>query len=269
MISLSGHLHSHAGTCLESEADCSHSDRSKVARTCRIWKKAPLVASVLMLCMPSLANASTCYGTVGNGRLSDGVQLPPRGDNFVAYSSLGVELGRTYVHHLVRRAVLDAYANVEKTMPDKTYVYGESGFAHGGQIRPHRTHQAGLSVDFMVPVLNDANRSVSLPSTPSNEFGYGLEFDDQGRVPGFRIDFEAMAEHLYQISVAAHQHGIAIERVIFDRGLLDKLLSSTQRGAELRRTIPFMQERPWIQHDEHYHIDFRIACRPLRDYRDQ
>jgi penicillin-insensitive murein endopeptidase len=218
--------------------------------------------------MPCLVNASTCYGAVGNGRLADGVQLLPQGDNFVAYSSVGVELGRTYVHGLVRQVLLNAYANVWKTMPDKTYVYGETGLAHGGPVRPHRTHQAGLSVDLMVPVLNDANRSVPLPSTVSNKFGYGLEFNDQGRIPGFRIDFDAMAEHLYQISMTAHQNGIAIERVIFDPRLTGRLLSS-RHGAELRHSIPFMKERPWIRHDEHYHIDFRISCRPLRDYHDK
>lgn len=233
----------------------------------RIWKRA-LVVSMLALCLPCLVNASTCYGVVGNGRLSDGVQLPPQGDNFVAYSVLGVELGRTYVHNLVHQAVLDAYANVRKTMPDKTHVYGETGFAHGGPMRPHRTHQAGLSVDFMVPVLNDANRSVPLPSTPMNKFGYGLEFDEQGRIPGFRIDFDAMTEHLYQISIAAHQHGLTIERVIFDRRLMERLFSRP-RGEELRRTMPFMKERPWIRHDEHYHIDFQISCRPLGEYRDK
>jgi penicillin-insensitive murein endopeptidase len=121
----------------------------------------------------------------------------------------------------------------------------------------------------MVPVLNDAKRSVPLPSTPLNKFGYGLEFDDQGRIPGFRIDFDAMAEHLYQISVASYQNGIAIERVIFDPRLTERLLSSSRHGAELRRSMPFMKERPWIRHDEHYHIDFRIPCQPLGEYRNQ
>lgn len=224
---------------------------------------------LLALGTPCLVNASTCYGTVGDGRLSDGVQLPSQGDNFVAYSMLGVELGRTYVHNLTRQVVLGAYANVRKTIPDKTFVYGETGFAHGGPMRPHRTHQAGLSVDFMVPVLNDMNRSVPLPSTPTNKFGYELEFDEQGRIPGYRIDFEATAEHLFQISMAAHQYGLTIERVIFDRHLMERLFSSSRRGEELRRTMPFMKERPWIRHDEHYHIDFRISCRPLREYRDK
>jgi penicillin-insensitive murein endopeptidase len=201
--------------------------------------------------------------------VAGGVQLPIRGANFGAYSSIGVELGRNYVHSLVRLIVLDAYAGLEKTAPGKTYVYGETGFVHGGRIRPHRTHEAGLSVDFMVPVVDMANRSLPLPSTPLNKFGYGLEFDNQGRIPGMRIDFDAMAEHLYQLSAAARRHGVAIERVIFDEPLMEKLFNSSPRAASLRHSLPFMKARPWIRHDEHYHIDFGIPCLPLREYRDK
>lgn len=241
---------------------------SHMAFAIRYRKQASVLMSVLALGSPSLVDASTCYGSAANGRLSGGVQLPVHGANFEAYSLVGPNLGRTYVHDLALQVMLDAYADAGKALPAKHYVYGETGFAHGGRIRPHRTHQAGLSVDFMVPVLDNANRSVSLPSTPMNKFGYGLEFDDKGRIPGFRIDFDAMAEHLFQISKASQQHAIAIaiERVIFDPRLMDKLLSS-RHGAELRRSIPFMKTRPWVRHDEHYHIDFRIPCRPLGEYR--
>jgi penicillin-insensitive murein DD-endopeptidase len=226
----------------------------------------PFIVSIFAAYMPCVADASTCYGTVSKGQLSGGVQLPPQGVNFAAYSSTGVEIGRTYVHDRVRQAVLEAYANVRTTLPDKTYVYGETGFAHGGPIPPHRTHQAGLSVDFMVPVLDDAGRSVPLPSSPSNKFGYALEFDDQGRIPGYRIDFDAMAEQLYQISITSRRHGLTIQRVIFDPRLTERLFNSSRHGAELQRILPFMKARPWIRHDEHYHIDFGLSCRPLRDY---
>lgn len=221
---------------------------------------------VLAVCGLGPAYASTCYGTPAQGRLVDGVQLPLSGNNFFAYSSLGVAAGRTYVHDLVRQVVLDAYAALEKSAAGKVYVYGETGLAHGGTISPHRSHQNGLSVDFMVPVLNDSGRSVPLPSSPSNKFGYALEFDDQGRIPGFRIDFDALAEHLHQVSIAAHRHGVTIQRVILDPPLMDRLFAMGVRGAEARR-LPFMKTRPWVRHDEHYHIDFGVPCRPLREYR--
>lgn len=216
---------------------------------------------------PGPVRASTCYGTIAEGRLQGGVQLPPRGENFVAYSPIGVEMGRTYLHGVIRQVVLDAYAELRRTAPGKTYVYGETGLAHGGRITPHRTHQNGTSIDFMVPAMDEANKSIPLPSSPLNKFGYGLEFDDQGRMPGIRIDFDAMAEHLYQLSAAARRHHVTIERVIFDPPLMEKLFNSSRRGAELPGILPFMKARPWIRHDEHYHVDFGIACLPLREYR--
>ena len=66
---------------------------------------------------------STCYGTVNNGRLEHGMQLPDKGKNFTAYSTLGITLGRTYVHSKVSEIVLDAYHSLEKTAPGKVFVY--------------------------------------------------------------------------------------------------------------------------------------------------
>lgn len=215
---------------------------------------------------PIPVRASTCLGTIAEGRLNGGVQMPLRGENFVAYSRIGIEMGRTYLHSDVRQVVLDAYAELRRTAPNKIYVYGETGFAHGGRIRPHRTHQNGTSIDFMVPVMDEANQSIPLPSSPWNKFRYGVEFDDQGTMPGIRIDFGAMAEHLHQLSVAARRYNITIDRVIFDPPLIEKLFSSSRRGAELRNILPFMGARPWVRHDEHYHIDFGLLCLPIGAY---
>lgn len=213
-----------------------------------------------LIALPSIGLGSTCYGTVAHGRLEQGVQLPKDGANFAAYSMLGVQLGRTYVHDAVRDVVVATYRTLEQAAPGKTFVYGETGLAQGGPIRPHKTHQAGLSVDFMVPVLNAAGASVPLPGNVTNKFGYGIEFDKAGRFEDLRIDYEAMAEHLYQLSRTADLHKIGITRVIFDPVLTPPLFA-TKRGAYLRQHLHFMKERPWIRHDEHYHVDFAVACR--------
>jgi hypothetical protein len=55
---------------------------------------------------------STCYGTPSKGRIEGAVQLPESGSNFSAYTSLGVSLGRTYVHERVRDIVVAAYSAV-------------------------------------------------------------------------------------------------------------------------------------------------------------
>lgn len=213
--------------------------------------------------MPAVgAIESRCFGTVANGRLEGGVRLPLTGPNFSAYSEVGARLGRTYVHSLVRDVVVDAYRALEAEAPGKVFVYGEGSWREGGRLRPHRTHQNGLSVDFMVPVIDGAGRSVPLPSTPLNKFGYDIEFDRNARFENLSIDFEALAEHLHQLWRSAQSRNVGIARVILDPPYLAKLFA-TRRGAELKDRLPFMTKPAWIRHDEHYHVDFKVACGPL------
>jgi penicillin-insensitive murein endopeptidase len=110
------------------------------------------LAAILILPISAMGANSICYGTRSNGRLESGEQLVKSGPNFEAYSSLGVAAGRTYVHSKVARVVSDAYSALARSKPKVKFVYGESGWKNGGRIKPHRTHQNGLAVDFMVPV---------------------------------------------------------------------------------------------------------------------
>ena len=199
------------------------------------------------------SQASSCFGTVSNGRLGGGVAMPRSGANFEPYSSLAVTAGRTYVHVKVLEIVLDSYARVAKQEPTLRYVYGETGWRTGGRFPPHRTHQNGTSVDFMVPVRNQENQSIPLPRSIANRYGYDLES---------QIDFSAVAEHLYQLSLSARAQGADIAMVIFDPQYLPAIYS-TQRGRYIRDNIRFMKGKPWVRHDDHYHVDFAVECKPL------
>lgn len=95
-----------------------------------------------------------------------------------------------------------------------------------------------------------------------NTFGYAIEFDQEGRFEDYRIDYEAMAEHLYQLHQAVQKRGIGISRVIFDVPL-QKSLFQTRRGDYLRRHLAFSTKPAWVKHDEHYHVDFGVQCKPL------
>lgn len=212
---------------------------------------------------PAASAGSTCYGTPSNGRIEAAVALPAVGPNFAAYANLGVQLGRTYLHSTVAQVVIDAYRALKGTDPAARFVYGETGLRHGGPMPPHRTHQSGSSVDFMVPVRDADGRVAILPSTPANRFGYDVEFDADGRSGTLRIDFDALAAHLMHLDDQARRHGAAIARVIFDPVLTRKLLGRPQ-GAALK-TLPFMKSKPWIRHDEHYHVDFALPCLPMKE----
>jgi penicillin-insensitive murein endopeptidase len=210
------------------------------------------------------AAESQCFGTVSNGRLEGGVKLPGEGSNFTSYSTLGVAVGRTYVHSKVAGIIITAYAALGREKPSTTYVYGETGWSSGGRIRPHRTHQNGLSVDFFVPVQNAAGKSVPLPTSVTNKLGYDIEFNVNAKYEEFTIDFEATAEHLYQLHLAAKAAGAGIALVIFDSGFLPKLFA-TKRGPYLQKELPFMKGKPWVRHDEHYHVDFIVPCKQNAD----
>lgn len=220
-----------------------------------------LACGLAGVCAIASAADSVCYGTPADGRVEHAVRLPRGGANFDAYSSAGVALGRTYAHGRVVDAIAASYAELARSFPAKTFVYGETGFAKGGAFEPHRTHRNGLSVDFMVPVLDAKGRSVPLPGNAANRYGYDIEFDARARYRDLRIDFEAMAEHLHALHRAGERSGARIDRVIFEPAYLPKLFA-TRRGPWLRTHIAFVRGKVWWRHDEHYHIDFRTACRP-------
>lgn len=225
--------------------------------------RALALSMIFVLPTSAIGATSICYGTPSNGRLEDGVQLAKSGSNFEPYSSLGVAAGRTYVHLKVADVVSSAYAALALSAPKVKYVYGESGWKDGGRIKPHRTHQNGLAVDFMVPVRDAQGRSVALPSGAWNKFGYSIEFDSRGRFEELSIDFEAIAEHLYALHSAAKAKGMGVERVIFDPVFLPKLYK-TKRGEFIKSNISFMKGQAWVRHDEHYHVDFSVPCKPKK-----
>jgi penicillin-insensitive murein endopeptidase len=224
-----------------------------------------LIIGIALLARPVAATEpSACFGTTSAGQLENGWKLPSEGPNFSAYSTLGRVLGRTYVHSTVYDIVLEAYAHTAKTIPDAVFVYGETGFRQGGKFKPHKTHQNGLSVDFMVPIRDGQGRSVPLPTNVMTKWGYDLEFDESGHLNDWQIDYQAMAEHLYQLQQASRRRGVEIWRVIFDPKL-QPMLKESPRWQYLKDNIAFSTKPSWVRHDEHYHVDFDVACEPATE----
>lgn len=196
------------------------------------------------------------------GRLEHGVMLPGEGANFVSYGTIPEMAGRTYVHSSVRDVVIEAYRRLETEQPGKVYKYAETGLEGGGEFKPHKTHRNGLSVDFMVPVLNFEGNSVHLPTHPFNKYGYDVEFDRTGNYKGYRIDFEAMAAHILALHTAAQSYGVRIWRILFDPQL-QPYLYRTRYGNRIRENVQIPEKRSWVRHDEHYHVDFVVQCKPM------
>lgn len=219
-----------------------------------------LLSLILLFSFQCIAETSTCFGTTSKGHLKNGVQLPSEGKNYIGYSSIARLAGRTYVHSAVRDIIVAAYKDLEQEQPDKVYKYAETGFEEGGQFKPHKTHRNGLSVDFMTPVLDEAGKSVHLPTHALNKLGYNIEFDKNDVYDGMRIDYEAIAAHVVALHKQAKLQGYDIWRVIFAPELQPHLYK-TQYADYLRANIQFSKKRSWVRHDEHYHVDFAIPCK--------
>lgn len=203
---------------------------------------------------------SVCRGNAVNGRLEEGRRLPYAGDNYRAYSRVGFLLGRTFVHSAIRDAMRDAYAELRKSHPELRFLYAEMGWPWGGNFAPHKTHANGTSVDFHVPVRTLDGQVTEVPTSPFHLFGYGVRFDSSGTSGSYKLDFDAMGEHLLALDRAARAHGIRIRRVIFHVALQPRL-AATRSGALAMRRMTFNTRQTWWPHDDHYHVDFDVPCR--------
>jgi len=203
---------------------------------------------------------SESTGTVSNGSLKHGYLVPFSGDNFRYFDTTSYLAGRAFVNGAVYKTLVDSYA-VLNSKSDIFYGLMECSNEHGGRLYPHRTHQNGLSCDFMSPLLKNGK-----PSTDLNGLGadhYFMNFDKNGVYEedrAYTIDFDAIAQHLLVLNVSARKNGLKIEKVILKIELKDELFAS-KYGSELRKTgIYFANSLSHLineLHDDHYHVDFK------------
>lgn len=205
---------------------------------------------------------STCYGTTKKGKLENGVKLPGKGKNFISYGNFPELAGRTYVHSIVKDVVVEAYNKLYLSHPDKVFKYAETGFIEGGLFKPHKTHQNGLSIDFMVPVINTTGESLHFSTNAFNKYGYNVEFDKDGKFEEYKIDFEALGAHIVALHKASLNNKINVWRVLFAPDLQDKLYA-TKYGSYIKNNIHIPDKKSWVRHDEHYHVDFKVNCKYL------
>ncbi len=205
---------------------------------------------------------SICYGQTYDGMIKNASQMPKKGKNYIVFSSLAWYLGRTYVHSEAKKVMVATYDQLATEFPHHVFMYAETGWANGKQFKPHKTHQNGLSVDFMVPVKNSKAEPSLLPVRASNKWGYDIDFSSTGEFDMFQIDFEIMAEHLKLLYEISRKQGFSIKRVYFDPRL-QPLLFKTSAGQFIQKHIQFNKQQAWVRHDEHYHVDFDIKCEKI------
>ena len=205
---------------------------------------------------------SESIGTVAKGQLKNGKLIPFKGKNFTYFDTQSYLNGRAYLNDKVLNTLLNAYKEFEILLPQRMFYVMECSNQDGGILFPHRTHQNGLSIDFMMPLVKDGKPFYGLDTLGADH--YFLEFDNQGRYkedPSISIDFNLVAQHILILNKMAKLLGVELSKVIINTDLKDELFA-TKFGKVLKTSGIYLVQKlsPLINslHDDHYHIDFDV-----------
>jgi len=205
---------------------------------------------------------SQSIGTPGKGSLKNGKLIPFKGHNFTYFDTQSYLNGRAFLNDKVLKSMLAAYKKFETLLPNRMFYVMECSNQNGGKLFPHRTHQNGLSVDFMMPLIKDGKPFYGLDTLGGDH--YFLEFDNDGiykEDPSISIDFNLVAQHILVLTKTAKLIGVKISKVIINTDLKDELFS-TNFGKTLKTSDVYVVQKlsPLINslHDDHYHIDFEV-----------
>ena len=204
--------------------------------------------------------ASLSKGSVSEGSLINGKLFPFSGPNFHYFDTLSYINSRAYLNNKVKEAVLETYNELKIEFPDRQFCIMECSNKNGGKIIPHRTHQNGLSIDFMVPLIKNQKPYYGLDTIGRKH--YFLEFNKKGQYnfdTSISIDFDLIAKHILLLNKQLNERKLKISKVIFKLELKDKLYV-TPNGQLLKKSGIYLAQQltPIINalHDDHYHVDF-------------
>lgn len=209
----------------------------------------------------NIQEASKSIGTVSNGSLENAKLVPFYGKNFTYFDKDSYLLSRAFTSDQVKEIILEAYDSLYVDVPDRKFFLMELSNHDGGEIFPHRTHQNGLSVDFMLPKLKENYPNYELDTIGKRH--YFLTFTDDGSFkenPTIKIDFDLVAKHILRLAEVAKKYGYSIEKVILKIEYKDELFA-TSNGKLLKESGIYLVKSlsPEINaiHDDHFHVDFK------------
>lgn len=205
---------------------------------------------------------SISVGSVSDGSIKNSKLIPFSGDNYQYFDRWSYLNGRAFLNGDVLKAVLQTYDVLQQQLPKRWFNIMECSHKDGGKLFPHRTHQNGLSVDFMMPLIKGGKAYYELDNKGIKH--YLLDFDNSGRYSKdhtVSIDFNLVAKHILELNSQANKEGLKIVKVIIKIELKDELFNS-KYGKILKNSGIYIVKglTPKINelHDDHYHIDFGL-----------
>lgn len=203
---------------------------------------------------------SKSLGSVSNGKLENGKLMPFFGKNYTYFDKDSYLGARAFTNEKVLRIILDSYYKLQLEFPNRHFFLMELSNRNGGGIFPHKTHQNGLSTDFMMPKLKNDTPYYGLDTLGKDH--YELTFNDNGEYSedhSVKIDFNLIARHILLLNQEANKIGYRITKVIIKIEYKDSLFSTEFGKKLLESDIYIVKKLSNLVnnlHDDHYHIDF-------------
>jgi penicillin-insensitive murein endopeptidase len=208
--------------------------------------------------LPSKIHGIESAGTVDHTKL-----LPFSYGNFRYFDTMSYLWGHAFMADKMQQTLLASYKELETTAPGRIFTYMESGLQNGGIIPGHRTHQCGLSVDLMVPLVKDGQPYYKLDTIGGAH--YSLDFDDKGRWlqdSTIMIDFNLLGLQILSLDRQARKLGYHVKKVILKLELKDDFYATINGKSVKRKGIYLAMNLPPAvnkQHDDHFHVDFEAV----------
>jgi len=183
---------------------------------------------ILAFCQSFETNefASKPIGTVSNGSLENGKLMPYFGVNFTYFDKDSYLASRAFTSDKVLEILTKSYHQLKLDYPFRHFFLMELSNKNGGKIFPHKTHQNGLSVDFMMPKLQNNEPYYGLDTIGKDH--YWLDFNDSGEYTNdvsITVDFKLIAHHILVLEKEARKMGYKINKVIIKIEYKDELLA--------------------------------------------
>jgi len=219
----------------------------------------PAVSSEQVLALDP--SATTSVGAANDGQLQNGVALPDSGPGFI-HNPRRPDLARYGTVEMVQ-ALIRAAAVVATDLPGSILVINDLGYAQGGPIVQHGSHQAGRDVDVLFYALDQKRNPMPAVGVPLEPNGRGWDFKDlSDPSDDVRVVID-LARTWKFLQTLLDVDGDHVQRIFIAEHIRSLLLQQAIKARAPRRIVQRFEEvtcQPAAPHDDHMHI--RFFCSP-------
>jgi len=222
---------------------------------------APFCGRPLHLAMAEEANHSVSIGSPLEGRLENGLPVPPSGPGFRHDPRKNRE--RRYGTAELVGALLRAAGAVHEALPGSDLTINDLSAKEGGDIPGHASHRNGRDVDVMFYLLDESGKPRPGDSIPLDFKGRGTDYNDlEDPADDEPVTLDVPRTWKFVEALVLDEEA-QVQRVFVVEHIRTMLLEHARRIGAPKRAVGLFTDltcQPGFPHDDHMHI--RVFCSP-------